>query len=172
MSRPVRIVPHDPEWADQFILERERISRVLRRRVSVIEHIGSTAVADLAAKPIIDIMAEVADGCTAKDCLQPLEEIGYTSVREQPGICHWHYCISKSGADLSFHLHLVTHPSPHWDRHVRFRDYLRTHPEAAEQYARLKMRLVREHAADRQAYTEGKTAFVQKIEELAHPEGG
>lgn len=93
---------------DQFILERERITRVPRCRVSVIEHFGSTAAVDLAAKPIIDITAVLTDHNVAEACLLPLGVIGDTSVREQPGSCHWHYCISRSDADLSCHLHLAT----------------------------------------------------------------
>lgn len=172
MRRPVRIVSHDPKWADHFVLEREQISRALGRQVSVIEHIGSTAVKGLAAKPIIDIMAGVTGPDAAEACLLPLEEIGYGSARDQPGISDWHYCIAKPGVDVSFHLHLVTHPSPHWDRHILFRDHLRTHPEAAEQYGALKVRLAREHTFDREAYTDAKTAFVRRIEELARREGG
>lgn len=171
MSRPIRIVPHDPQWPDHYAREHGRISHTLGRRVSVIEHIGSTAVRDLAAKPIIDIMAGVADSTAAEDCLQPLAEIGYTGVTAQPGIPGWHYCIARLGSDLSFHLHLVTHPSLHWDRHILFRDYLRRHPEVAGQYGELKTRLAREYTADRQAYTEGKAEFILRIEELARGAG-
>ena len=171
MSRPIRIVPHDPQWPDHYAREHGRISHTLGRRVSVIEHIGSTAVKDLATKPIIDIMAGAAASTTAEDCLRPLAEIGYTEVTAQPEIPDWHYCIARSGSNLSFHLHLVTHPSLHWDRHILFRDYQRRHREAAGQYGELKTRLARECTADRQTYTEGKAAFARRIEGLAHGAG-
>ena len=130
-----------------------------------VEHIGSTAVPGLAAKPIIDIMPGLETFDDGFACVSPLEVLGY-EYRGENGIPGRHYFdhFDKSGAQASGiqHVHMLVVGSESWTRHVLFRDYLRTNSDEARRYARLKRSLAERYTQDREAYTEGKTAFIER----------
>jgi GrpB-like predicted nucleotidyltransferase (UPF0157 family) len=174
MLRPVRIVPYDPLWPTDFETERRRILDALGGTLVSLDHIGSTAVPGLGGKPIVDILAGVRSLSDADAILSPLREIGYDDVTPEPQALDWHYCLGKrpvhSRPSLRyFHLHLVNHRSAHWEKHLLFRDYLRTHPNKARAYYNLKRRLASQHGPNREGYTAAKTTFIDAVVTDARP---
>ncbi len=168
MSHPLVIVNYDPRWPAIYEEEKRRILRVAGRSIIGIEHIGSTAVVGLAAKPIIDIMAGVIDPSDADKLLPLLKGIGYEDVTRQSGDLEWYYCLGKVNREeenrlQNFHLHLMKFRSETWKRHILFRDFLRNNREAALKYGELKRRLAAEHSFDRESYTKAKTGFITSV---------
>jgi GrpB-like predicted nucleotidyltransferase (UPF0157 family) len=176
----VEIVPYDPLWPRLFEAERDHLLACIPRGlVRRIEHYGSTAVPGLAAKPIVDLLVEVADLEQTRARVAPLLEAqGYdyfwrpTSGDDTPPFYAWFIKRDARGA-RTHHVHMVEAHFPHWDG-LLFRDYLIAHPDAAREYAELKARLSRLHGGDRVAYTEAKSAFVAAVtararERLARP---
>ena len=166
--RPVRVVPYDPRWPNDYAEERRRILAALGETIVSLDHIGSTSVPGLGGKPIVDILVGVRNAVDADACLPPLRELGYDDVTPEPQEPDWHYCLGKRPVPqrprlLNFHLHLVTHRSAHWAKHLLFRDYLRTHPEVARAYYDLKRRLASRHGSDREGYTAAKTTFIDAV---------
>ena len=165
-DEPISLVPYDATWPRQFEEERERLMRVLAPWLAgPIEHIGSTAIAGLTAKPVIDIMAGVLDlesSLAAREAVSPL---GYLYFPYRPEVMHW-FC-KPSPTRRTHHLHLVPVGSQLWSERLAFRDYLRAVPSAAEDYAALKTALAVEHRHDREAYTDAKGPFVRSILERA-----
>lgn len=152
---------YDDAWPSLFLEERERIERALGSLAEGIEHVGSTAVPGLAAKPILDIMVSVPGLREADRCIRPLEGLGY-EYRGEAGI-PGRLFFRKGAARRTHHLHLTEFESEFWERHLLFRDYLRVHPETAAEYARLKYRLAERFREDRAAYTEAKTEFISEV---------
>ena len=168
MPRPVVIVDYDPQWLALYEEERRRILKVVGHKILAIEHIGSTAVPGLGAKPIVDIMVGVRSSADADEYLPLLLDIGYDDVTPQLGNPEWYYCLGKvyRGEKVrleNFHLHLVKFGSEHWERHVLFRDFLQTHPEVAQRYDRLKRELAAKYGSDREGYTNAKTEFIESV---------
>lgn len=157
----VRVVPYSPEWPRLFEQERRLLESAFGGRALSFEHVGSTSVPGLAAKPIIDVMAAVRDLGDVGPCVGPLAAAGYTYKGEN-GLPGRHY-FTKGAPLRTYHLHVVTPDSAHWREHLLFRDYLRAHPEAAGEYARLKTELARRFARDRGAYTEAKAPFIRRV---------
>jgi GrpB-like predicted nucleotidyltransferase (UPF0157 family)/protein-L-isoaspartate O-methyltransferase len=163
----VRLMPHQPAWAELFQREAERLSAALGDRVVRIEHVGSTAVPGLDAKPILDIVVavrEMSDAPVFGEALGPLGYI-YKAENDRPDPL---YFVKRLPDDRSTHHLFVTELGTEcWFTTVAFRDYLREHREAREEYRRLKLDLVQRHATDRAAYQEGKGAFIERILSLA-----
>jgi GrpB-like predicted nucleotidyltransferase (UPF0157 family) len=167
---PVEIVSYDPVWPIRFREEaailHERLAPWL---VGPIEHIGSTAVPGLAAKPVIDIMAGVRTLVASRPAIAAATRLGYCYWPYQADREHW-FC-KPSPAFRTHHLHLVPAGSPEWLRPIAFRDYLRAHAEVAHEYEALKHRLAKEHRLDREAYTEAKRPFIERITDAALESG-
>jgi len=161
----VIIVEYDPKWPVIYEQEKAKILGVIGSKVVAIEHVGSTAVSGLGAKPIIDIMVGVADLSDAKECIEPLRSIGYEYVPEYEASMPERRYFRKGPRvpNQHFHLHMVEYKSDFWTRHLLFRNYLRTHAKTAQQYYQLKKKLAGKHGADREGYTEAKTAFIQSV---------
>ncbi|MDH3459072.1 MAG: GrpB family protein, partial [Gemmatimonadota bacterium] len=136
----VQIVTYDPGWPALFAAEQALLIAVLRPWLTgPIEHVGSTAVRGLPAKPVIDIMAAVASLDTSREALAPLLQIGYQYAPYRSDVMHW-FC--KPAFSLrTHHLHLVPYRSRLWQERLRFRDCLRSSPSVAEEYAALKYKL-------------------------------
>lgn len=162
---PVVVVPYDKVWPSLFEEERVRIERAVGPWVEQIEHIGSTAVPGLAAKPIIDIMVGVGSLEDSPLIVERLAAIGYEYVPELERQMPARRYFRKMHAGRRTHqIHLVERSNAEWwDRHVLFRDHLRAHPGIAEEYARLKCELSERFGQDRAAYTDAKTAFITDI---------
>jgi GrpB-like predicted nucleotidyltransferase (UPF0157 family) len=123
-----------------------------------VHHIGSTAVPGLAAKPVIDIMVGVLDLDSSRPCIDLLAKLDYCYAPYRDDVMHW-FC-KPSPAHRTHHLHLVPTGSGRFADVLAFRDYLRAHPVAVEQYEQLKRRLAVRHTNDRDAYTDGKSTMV------------
>jgi GrpB-like predicted nucleotidyltransferase (UPF0157 family) len=154
----VNIVEYDPRWQTLFTEEAERIWQALGNDLVVeIEHIGSTAVPGMAAKPVIDIMVGVRSLVDAKSAILPLESLGYVYWREdpRPGRMFFVKGMPPYGKQRTHHVHIVEIDSEFWERKL-FCDYLRKHPEEAKRYEALKRDLATSFRSDREAYTNGK----------------
>lgn len=164
-NRNVIILPYDDNWPKMFISEQAQILGVMGDKNAIIEHIGSTAVPNLAAKPIIDMMIGVKDLITADACIKPLETIGYEYVQKlEAQFPHRRYL--HKGPNLPnkhFHLHMVEINSDFWHKQLFFRDYLREHPSASTDYQRLKENLAKQFQNDVFSYCEAKSEFIQKV---------
>ena len=166
IARPVEIFDYDREWPSKFLEERTKIMSVIGDRVVEVEHVGSTAVPGLCAKPIIDIMVGIHELTDAEDCFVPLESIGYVYVPDYEVSIPERRYFRKGPSEMPnkhFHLHMVEHGSDFWKRQLLFRDYLRTHPDAARDYCELKKKLATKYRLNREAYTEAKTTFIESI---------
>jgi GrpB-like predicted nucleotidyltransferase (UPF0157 family) len=161
----VEIVDYDPRWASLYLEERTRILAVIGRLGVAIEHIGSTAVVGLSAKPIIDIMVGVDRISDAQLCMGPLGRLGYEYRPEHEVTMPERRFFGKGmpPKEQHYHLHMVEKGGEFWSRHLAFRDYLRTHPETSRQYCELKKRLASEYGSDREGYTEAKTSFIESV---------
>lgn len=164
-ERGVLIVDYNPQWAVLFKKEKDQILNVIGHIIVEIEHIGSTAVPNLGAKPIIDIMVAIPHLEDAEKCIKPLQSIGYEYVPEHevstPERRYFHK--GHPPKEQHHHLHMVEQTSDFWKRHLIFRDYLRTNPEVAREYFKLKKRLATKYGSDREGYTEAKTSFIKSI---------
>jgi GrpB-like predicted nucleotidyltransferase (UPF0157 family) len=159
---PIRIVDYDPSWPQRFRREQAVLRRVLRPFLSgPIEHIGSTAVVGLCAKPVIDIMAGVTSLASSEPARDLLRQVGYHYTEYKHEVMHW-FC-KPSLAVRTHHLHLIPFGSPLWQERLLFRNSLRAHPQLASDYAALKRRLAVEFERDREAYTEAKSPFVMRV---------
>jgi len=158
----VVIVDYDPEWPRLFEEERRRLRAALPGDGSI-EHMGSTSVPGLGAKPIIDIMVGVAGEAEAHRFQRLLEPAGYLDITPEPGETEWFYCLGRGTRELYYHVHLVVEGSRHWRRQLAFRDQLRADPYLAAEYDELKRRLADIHGEDREGYTEAKTEFITRV---------
>lgn len=167
---PIVVADHDPGWPALF----ERLARPVREAVADlgarVDHVGSTAVPGLAAKPIVDIDVVVPAPSDVPEAIERLRALGYVYQGDK-GIEGREAFLGPPGAPVH-HLYVVVDGNgPHTD-HLRFRDHLRNHPETAEEYAALKRDLARRHGCDRIAYTEAKTAFIAAALGAADPPEG
>ena len=163
---PVEIAPYDPLWPEQFRDEAERLRVALKPWLAgPIEHIGSTAIPGLAAKPVIDIMAGVRTLDESRPAIAAATDLGYCYAPYQVDLEHW-FC-RPSFAHRTHHLHLVPVGSPQWVRPIAFRDYLRAHPDVAGEYETLKRRLALEYRLDREDYTVAKRPLINRISDLS-----
>jgi GrpB-like predicted nucleotidyltransferase (UPF0157 family) len=174
---PIKVVPYDANWPAAFARERARIEAALRDHlVGHVEHVGSTAVPGLAAKPIIDMLACVDDYDRTAGIVTDLAAIGWVHAPE-PGDQERRrrsFCFPDV-AWRSHHLHVWEFGTPDWRRLLVFRDHLRRHPDLAAEYARIKAELAAADEHDRPRYRSGKAPFIEDV--LARlagpaPEGG
>jgi GrpB-like predicted nucleotidyltransferase (UPF0157 family) len=164
IGEEVRLMAHDPQWVAQFVAERDRLLELLPGRFAAIEHIGSTAVPRLAAKPIIDLLGGVSTLREADALLDPLCAHGYeTSAEFNATLPDRRWLMRHANGRRTHHLHLVVFGGKEWIRRLQFRDALRADPAIAACYEQLKQELAGQHRHDREAYTEGKTVFINDI---------
>jgi len=158
-GEPIEIVAYDSRWPVRFSEEAARVSRALGDRVVAIEHVGSTAVAGLAAKAVIDVLAAVDDLDRWEELRPALRAEGYD--HEPAGDMEGRSFFRRfdNGVRMA-HLSLSALETRFWRDHVAFRDALRADPLLARRYAALKRRLAREVGHDRRAYTDGKDEFI------------
>ncbi len=160
---PVILRRYDPSWREWFACESERLSLLLREDIHRLSHIGSTAVEGLLAKPTVDILLEVKDGCETAVLVEAAEKAGYfydpeTSPPGVPMVFMKGYT-ADGYEERVFHLHV--RPAGMNDE-LYFRDYLRDHPRVRSEYAELKKRLAQEYKHDRETYTGEKTDFIKQ----------
>lgn len=158
----VRLLPHDPAWAEEFNTVKAELLTMHGENAVRIEHIGSTAIVGIYAKPILDILLVV----RSMDRLdkEAMTAVGYDDRGMQPPELTRRLFVLRSNDDLSLrHIHCCTDGEPEIERYLAFRDYLNAHPEDAKAYEALKKTLAERFADDRPSYTAGKHAFITEI---------
>jgi GrpB-like predicted nucleotidyltransferase (UPF0157 family) len=156
----VAISPHREEWHQLFSDERDRILDALRDPSLAVEHIGSTAICGIAAKPILDIMVGTPQFDAEFPFVNNLEAIGY-EYKGENGVPERHFF--GKGVPRTVHLNIVRYGGSFWLSHIAFRDHLRNNPDATLEYDQLKLSLANRFPNDRESYTNGKLAFVKRI---------
>lgn len=159
-SDRVMLLPYDAAWPRLFRRERLRLRRALGGRICAVEHIGSTAVPGMAAKPIIDIAVRLRSSAERAACRRLLREAGYEDKGTfgLPGRYFF-----TAGTPVSVHIHVVGPSSRHWLRWMTFRGVLRRDVSTREAYRLLKMRLARRYRHNRKAYTAAKDPFIESV---------
>jgi putative glutamine amidotransferase len=165
-SREYEIVDADPSWRARFETEATRIREALGGVAIRVDHVGSTSVPGLAAKPIIDIQASVSSMVPRHAYVEPLSSLGYRWVLDPWSDEHEYFSRDEDGA-RAYQIH-VCETAGAWERrHLAFRDWLTAHPDDAAEYAELKRRLATEHPQDIMAYVDRKTDFIRSVEARA-----
>jgi GrpB-like predicted nucleotidyltransferase (UPF0157 family) len=163
-NRPILVVDYDPEWPILFEREKETILVALGSRFRMVEHIGSTAVPGLAAKPVIDIAVGIQSLLDAPVLIPCIEQLGYIydPILEQL-VPERRFFWKGTPTVHTYHLHLAESDHPVLLKPLQFRDYLRKHPDAAEEYGILKRELAKSCGQDLDAYVTGKTGFIENV---------
>jgi GrpB-like predicted nucleotidyltransferase (UPF0157 family) len=161
----VAIVAYCPEWRELFEAEKRALQAVLGGVAAQIEHVGSTAVVGLAAKPIIDVMIGLEDFSVADQLVPSIEALGYEYIQKYETVMPFRRFFTKEQEGTRTHqIHMVGIGPEFWERLILFRDYLRQHAEVAARYAALKQELAARDWVDVNEYADAKTEFVRKIE--------
>lgn len=158
---PVTVADYDPEWPERFAEESERIRAALGDRVVEIEHVGSTAVPDLAAKPVIDLLVGLRDLDLTDDEIASMNDLGYEFLGELGLPARLFF--RKGGETSTHHVHAVVWREEQWSRHLAFRDFLRSHRDDARRYGDAKRRLAEDVGHDWYAYVERKNSFTDDL---------
>lgn len=162
----VQIYEYNPLWAVQFEEEKQRLISALNGTVTDIEHVGSTAIPGLAAKPLIDMMAVVDVLADYLQYIKPLQNLGYEFMPER--VFEDRIFLPKGPEEKrTHHLNLVEKGSRQWTDSLLFRDYLRSHPAKVKEYTIIKEGLAAMYPNDRENYTKGKAAFIEQVLTLA-----
>ncbi len=166
---PIVLVDYDSRWPQLFHNEQIVLARTLAPWiVGPIEHIGSTAIPGMIAKPVIDIMVPVHSLAESRPAIEALKSLDYLYAPYKTDLEHW-FC-KPHPSFRTHHLHLVPYASKAWSETLQLRDTLRINRAAAEEYASLKHSLAAAFLTNRDAYTEGKTVFIDRILNHQTPE--
>jgi GrpB-like predicted nucleotidyltransferase (UPF0157 family) len=165
-AKTVALHPYDPAWPRLFEEEAARLQAAIGAYVLDIQHVGSTSIPGLAAKPIIDIAVAVANFEEAAICVEPMQRLGY-EYRGENGLPRRHFFVK--GAPRTHHVHLNEIHSADWQQQIAFRDHLRGHPAVASEYDAVKQELAHQFPTDRLAYTEQKSGFIFNVLRKAIP---
>ena len=158
----IEVVDYDPRWPALFEAERQRLQQALAPWLAGrVEHIGSTAVPGLPAKPVIDIMAPVRSLADSREAIHAASALHYLYHPYKPEQMHW-FC-KPSPAHRTHHLHLVPWGSALWRERLAFRDALRGSADLVARYGALKRGLAAQYRHDREAYTEAKAPFIAEV---------
>lgn len=165
--RRIAVVPYDALWAQEFALASGAVASAMGGNLLDIHHIGSTAIPGIHAKPVIDILAVVSDIAAVDQRAAQMESLGYEAMGEF-GIAGRRYFRRDNAAGERTHqVHTFQSGSPHIQRHLAFRDFMRAHTAFAGQYAELKRRLAEAYPNDIVAYMDGKDGFIKEMEAKA-----
>ncbi|MEX2288184.1 MAG: GrpB family protein [Planctomycetaceae bacterium] len=159
---PVELHPHSPNWAQAAKIEAARITRELGQSIVVVHHIGSTAIAGIHAKPILDMMPEVRRIAALDDLRPAFESLGYRCWGEYGLAGRRYYTFDDAATGVrQYQLHCFEVGHPQIEQHLAFRDYLRAHPAKATEYNSEKQRCRELHPNDSHAYTQAKAAWIE-----------
>ena len=178
MTRTIEIVDHDPGWAEAFAGISRAVAAALGPLALRIEHVGSTSVPGLGAKPIVDLDVVIESPALLPPVVEALAALGYShkgnlGIPGREAFGREDGTVPRDGSGRAWpahHLYVCARESRELHRHVRFRDYLRSHPDSAASYEALKRALAQRHPHDIESYIEGKSAFIEGI--LAVDGGG
>ena len=163
----VEVVAHDPRWRDEFGAEAKRVAAALGENAVAVHHIGSTAIPNIYAKPVVDLLVEVRDVAEVDGRSPAMESLGYEVMGEY-GIPGRRYFRKDDREGIrTHHVHAFAAGSAEVERHLAFRDYLLAHPSEAQSYSELKRRLAVEHPQSFDGYMDGKDAFIKDIDRRA-----
>jgi len=160
LPEPIIVVEYDPRWPAIFRSIRRKLATCLGELPVAIEHVGSTSIPNLAAKPVIDIDVVVRTQRDVRTAIRRLSKIGYVH-RGDLGVKGREAFYPPAGSP-SQHLYVCPEGGRELGRHLVFRDYLRSQPSKAEEYASLKRSLAKKYRNDREGYTEAKSEFVER----------
>jgi GrpB-like predicted nucleotidyltransferase (UPF0157 family) len=163
--RKVEVKPYNEQWSSIFEEEANILHKIFGSEIIDIQHIGSTSVNGLKAKPIIDIMLVVSDINRIDEFNTPMVSIGYEPKGEN-GIPQRRY-FQKGGDNRTHHVHIFQLGNFEIDRHLAFRDYLQAHPDIAKKYGDLKEDLSKRFPCDIESYIKGKEQLILEIEQKA-----
>lgn len=165
---PILLKPHNAGWRDYYLAERDFLQSVFGEKIIRINHIGSTSVPGLIAKPTIDILLEISHEVDIKTITKKMEEEGYVVNTPQKDIIMYLKGYTPRGFEgQCVHIHVRNHGD--WDE-LYFRDYLILHTDVAQKYEKLKLTLKEQYTHDRDGYTEAKGDFIRKNSEYARAE--
>ena len=159
-NAPIRLMDYSAEWPVLFNREAKRVRATLGPRVLMLEHVGSTSVPGLAAKPIIDMILAVADSADETAYVPAMESAGYVLRIREP---EWHQHRLFKGPDTDINLHVYSFGCPEMDKMLMFRDWLRSNDADRELYERAKRELAKQTWKYVQNYADAKTAIVEEI---------
>ncbi len=167
-SKQIYLAPYSNEWPHEFEREKKVLLEAIGEWVEDIQHVGSTAIPGMSAKPIIDIMIGVRNLNDADEqCVPRIQQLGYEYIQKyEKELPERRYFQKTSHGVRTHQIHLVEINSDWWKRHLLFRDYLRSHPQVAQEYEELKRSLAKIHS-DTNEYAHAKTAFIREIEKKA-----
>jgi GrpB-like predicted nucleotidyltransferase (UPF0157 family) len=167
VPEPVVICDYDPAWPGRYEVLRARIAEALGALAAAIQHVGSTAVPGLAAKPTIDLVVRLAAPDDLPAAIERLAGLGYAHEGDFGIVGREAFATPPGYGVHDHHLYVCAPDWGGYDDQVVFRDYLRANPDAAGAYAALKRSLAERHRDNRTAYTDGKAAFVRRVLERA-----
>ncbi|MDD2362940.1 MAG: GrpB family protein [Oscillospiraceae bacterium] len=160
----VKLADHNPEWKEFAVRTIEQLWRIFGSVATDIQHVGSTAIRGIKAKPIIDIAVAVEDFAEVELLMPQLNEAGFFKSKLHAIENDMLICDDNEIADTrSYHVHIVKVNSVQWNNYLNFRDYLNSMPDVAKEYERLKVNLATKHPSDRNAYTDGKDGIVAHL---------
>lgn len=162
----VRLSPYQSVWVEEFAQEAARLRTALGNCAIEIEHVGSTSIPGMAAKPLIDIMVTVPNLHGEPNILPRLEHLGY-EFRPEASDENRLFLAKGARTRRTHHVHVVQHGGEEAVKLRTFRDYLKGHPEVAREYLALKLQLAAAHQNDRASYSAGKDEFIRRILALA-----
>lgn len=188
----IRIEPHNPNWKNEFKALKADLELILSTLNPVVEHIGSTSIDALDAKPIIDVLVGLPQGANLDQCIESMRLNSFVYYQcydalmpyrrffvkhKKTVVLHYQDTIYPD-ADLLVHstaehssrlahIHILEYQSLHWRRHIAFRDYLRSQPEVRAQYQKLKQELTHLLWSDGIAYNKAKDPFIKQVEQQA-----
>ena len=160
----IYMVPHDPQWRQEFQQETEKIAAALGGAVVAVHHIGSTAIPTIYAKPIIDMLLVVNDIQALDEKQTNMEALGYESLGEFGIPGRRYFRRDNALGDRTHQIHAFESDSPQITRHLAFRDYMIDNPDTAQEYSDLKRELAAKYPNDSEAYMDGKDEFIQEID--------
>lgn len=165
MTRKIEVCPPQKNWAEQFEREKIILEKIFGQQVIRIYHIGSTAINNIIAKPVIDILMVVKEIQKVESYNREMTKIGYECLGEN-GIQNRRF-FYKGRNNRSHHLHVFQKNHPEIQRHLLFKDFMNTHPKEAEAYSQLKIELAKKFPYDIKSYMAGKNGFIKNIDQEA-----
>jgi GrpB-like predicted nucleotidyltransferase (UPF0157 family) len=171
LNDQVRLAAYDARWPSQYAWAAEQIRASLTNRAHLLEHVGSTSVPGLAAKPIIDMVLGVADSTDEESYVPALQEIGFELRSREPD-WYEHRFLRLISGDMQWSLHVFSVECEEIDRMLAFRDWLRAHPDDRQKYEGVKRELAARTWRHVQNYADAKSSIVREILGRAHKEAG
>lgn len=165
--RKVEVISYQSSWLEAFEEEKQALSRVLGQLDYNIHHIGSTSVPGLAAKPVIDLLIEINNLSLIDQLGEGFQALGYHIMGEH-GIKGRRFFMKDTDGKRSHHIHAFERGENDVVRHLAFRDYLKVHPKAKQDYSDLKQKLAKKHPTNMEAYIEGKSPWIKEHESKAN----